>query len=299
MPTDLATVSGVAAGVPFLAVPPVSSEREMAPVVIAWHLMDPPRTEAAFAAALPLHGLDAWRIYLGLPMCGARLPAGGVDELMRLGYQDAVLNLQGPIAAQGADEFPAAFGELRARLDLEGGPLGLVGGSMGSAVAQLVLAESGPAAGIIATAAVLISPIAQLRPAVDATARRYDFAYPWGPASLDVARRLDFVARVDEIVGSGQPAMRFIVGADDDREGFLEPAQRLRAALLEHYQDPARVDLAVVANMAHALAEEPGVEPAPQTVSAAAVDRHAVEWLCTHLTRHPAPQPANALGKGP
>lgn len=291
MSAHLAPVSGVAAGVPFLAVPPVSSDRETAPVVIAWHLMDPPRTEAAFAAALPLDGLDAWRIYLGLPMCGARLPAGGVDELMRLGYQDAVLNLQGPIAAQGADEFPAALGELRARLHLEGGPLGLVGGSMGSAVAQLVLAESGPAAGIIATAAVLISPIAQLRPAVDATGRRYDVAYPWGPASLDVARRLDFVARVDEIVGTGQPAMRFIVGADDDREGFLEPAERLRAALLERYNDPARVDLVVVPNMAHALADEPGVEPAPQTVSAAAVDRHAVEWLCTHLTRRPALQP--------
>lgn len=291
MSAHLAPVSGVAAGVPFFAVPPVSPERETSPVVIAWHLMDPPRTEAAFAAALPLDGLDAWRIYLGLPMCGARLPAGGVDELMRLGYQDAVLNLQGPIAAQGADEFPAALRELRARLHLEGGPLALVGGSMGSAVAQLVLAESGPAAGIIATAAVLISPIAQLRPAVDATGRRYDVAYPWGPASLDIARRLDFVARVDEIVGTGQPAMRFIVGARDDREGFLEPAERLRAALLERYNDPARVDLVVVANMAHALAEEPGVEPAPQTVSATAVDRHAVEWLCTHLTRRPALQP--------
>ncbi len=45
--------------------------------MIAWHLMDPPRTAAAFAAALPLQGLDAWRVYLELPLCGSRLPAGG------------------------------------------------------------------------------------------------------------------------------------------------------------------------------------------------------------------------------
>jgi pimeloyl-ACP methyl ester carboxylesterase len=139
--------------------------------------MDPPRTEAAFAAALPLAGLDAWRIYLGLPMCGSRLPAGGQDELMRLGYADAVLKLQGPIAAQGAEEFPAAFAELRDKLDLGAAPLGLLGGSMGSAVAQLVLTETGPSAGVRARAAVLVSPIVQLRPAVDATGRRFGVTY--------------------------------------------------------------------------------------------------------------------------
>jgi hypothetical protein len=57
----------VAAGVPFVAVPPETGPRPAAPAVVAWHLQDAPRTEAAFAAALPLAGLDAWRIYLGCP----------------------------------------------------------------------------------------------------------------------------------------------------------------------------------------------------------------------------------------
>ena len=35
--------------------------------------------------------------------------------------------------------------------------------------------------------------------------------------------------------------------------------------------------------MAHALADEPGIEPAPQTSHAAVVDRYAVEWLRQHL----------------
>jgi hypothetical protein len=39
----------------------------------------------------------------------------------------------------------------------------------------------------------------------------------------------------------------------------------------------------VVAGMGHALAEEPGVEAAPQTPAAAEVDRLASEWLGDHL----------------
>src|SRR4051794_15168687 len=115
---DVEPVGGVAAGVPFLAVPPEDPTRADMPVVVAWHLMDPPRTEAALAAALPLLGLDAWKLYFGLPMTGQRLPAGGQAELMRLGYEDAVLNLQGPIATQGAAEFLPALNELRSRLGI-------------------------------------------------------------------------------------------------------------------------------------------------------------------------------------
>lgn len=282
MPTTMAPITGTAGGVPFLAVPPQVA-RPSAPVVVAWHLMDPPRTEAAFAAALPMRGLNAWRVYLGLPMCGARLPAGGVDELMRLGYEDAVLNLQGPIAIQAAQEFPAALRELRDRLGFGDGRLGLLGGSMGAAVAQLVLLEAAPATGLAVQAAVLVSPLTRLRPAVDALGRRFGVQYPWGPASLEVARRLDFAARAAEFASAGQPALRLVIGADDDADGFLQPAEQLCAALTTAYADPARVDLVVVPAMAHALAEEPGVDPAPQSRDAAVVDGHVVDWLTTHL----------------
>src|SRR5690606_36481532 len=115
-------IPGTAAGVPFLALPPAAGDPATAPVVVAWHLMDPPRTEAAFAAALPLAGLAAWRVYLGLPLHGARFPEGGVDALMRLGFEDAVRNLYGPLSAQAVEEFPAALAELRGRLGLRHGP---------------------------------------------------------------------------------------------------------------------------------------------------------------------------------
>jgi len=280
--TETHPLTGTAAGVPFLAVAP-DTPRPDAPVVVAWHLVDPPRTEAAFAAALPLAGLDAWRIYLGLPMAGVRSPDGGLDELQRLGYEDAVMHLHGPIARHGADELPAALAELRDRFDLGGGPLGLVGGSNGAAVAELVLAEVAPAAGIEVAAAVLVSPVIQLRAVVDAVGARYGFAYPWTPESLAVADRLDFVARAGDLVAAGQPAVRLVVGADDDADGFVEPARRFEAALRARYDDPRRVDLVVIPGMGHALAEEPGIDPAPQSPQAAAVDRQAVGWLRQHL----------------
>jgi pimeloyl-ACP methyl ester carboxylesterase len=158
-----APTTGVAAGVPFIALPPGGTTTSTTPVVLAWHLMDPPRSEKAFAAALPLSGVDAWRIYFGLPMHGSRLPAGGLEELMRLAYEDVVLNLDGPIASQATAEFAPAFEELRQRFDLGSGPLAVVGGSLGSAIALLVLTESG----VDFDAAVLLSPMVQFKRKVE------------------------------------------------------------------------------------------------------------------------------------
>lgn len=279
MMAEAARLTGGAGGVPFLAVPPDSGARPSAPVVVAWHLMDPPRTEEAFAAALPLAGLDAWRIYLGLPMSGSRMPAGGPEELERLAFEDAVLNVQGPVPIQAAEEFAPAFAELRERLDLGDGPVGLLGGSSGSLAAQLVLAEGD----VPISAAVLVSPLVQLRPAIDSIAKQFGFSYPWSDPALAVAERLDFVERADEIARR-QPGVLLVVGEDDDRDAVLEPAERLRDTLTGRYTVPGRVGLVTVSGMEHALAEEPGVAAAPQTAHAAEVDRHAVAWLRQHLT---------------
>jgi hypothetical protein len=58
-----AAVRDVAAGVPYVALSPAG--REAAPLIIAWHLNDPPRSAAAMASALPLAGVAAWRVYFG------------------------------------------------------------------------------------------------------------------------------------------------------------------------------------------------------------------------------------------
>lgn len=268
-------ITGTAAGVPFVAVPPPGGTAD-APVVVAWHLMDPPRTEAALASALPLDGLDAWRVYLGLPLHGSRFPDGGVEELMRRGYEDAVQNLYGPVSAQAAQEFAPAYAELRERFGFRDGPIGVLGGSLGSAVAQLLVADG--ARGAEVAAAVLVSPVAQLREVVEAVGRLFGISYPWSAPSEAIAERMDFVARADEVAAC--PATLIVVGEEDDEQGFRLPAARLHDALGLR---SVAAELVLVAGMGHALAEEPGIEPAPQLPAAAEVDRLAVSWFSDHL----------------
>jgi len=251
-------MEGTVAGVPYVVLPP-ETDRPDAPTVVAWHLNDPPRTERAMAAALPLAGLDAWRVYLGLPLSGARTPAGGLEKL---GYEDAVLKVYGPIVFGAAEEFPAALAQLRAEHGLGTGRLGVLGGSIGALVAQQVATTTA------VDAIALVSPVARLRPLVVANGRRYGFDYPWSPASEEVAARLDFVARA----GSLQAPTLLVVGEKDAPDGILEPAAALHAAL------PGSV-LETVPGLEHALAEEPGTDPAPQTAGAAAVDRIVARWF--------------------
>ena len=277
------STQGVAAGVPFVAVPPARA-RPDAPVVVLWHLLDPPRTAEALTAALPLHDVDAWRIYLGLPMTGTRLPQGGWPELGRLASADAVMKVHEPISRQAAEELPAALNALAQKLDWADRPaLALVGGSLGSVVAQRALLETLPRADFQADSAVLVSPVCQLRSMVAAASKRFNVDYRWHDASKAVAEHLDFVARAQEFVAVGQPALRMIVGAEDDASGFRDPSSRLCNTLRAVYDDPSRVDMTIIDGMGHAIAEEPGTNPAPQTSYAVQVDRLVTDWFHRHL----------------
>jgi pimeloyl-ACP methyl ester carboxylesterase len=277
-----AALSGVAADVPYVALPPAGRHDGEAgsPLIVAWHLNDPPRSAVAMASALPLAGVAAWRVYLDLPMHGKRQLPGGLDEFMQLGYEDAVLKAFEPQVTQAVDEFPAVLAELRARLPLTDGPIGLVGASVGALPAQLVIAEG--AAEV--SAATLISPVVQLAEVVAANERRFSVNYKWSGASRAVATRFDLVARAREIAARDpQPALLLITGADDD-PAFPLQTQRLHSALRHRYDNPERLRQMSVPGMQHAFAAEPGIEPAPQTVEAQLVDAAATEWLRLYLT---------------
>ncbi|KQO97628.1 hypothetical protein [Leifsonia sp. Leaf264] len=267
--TESELISGTTStGVPFVA---RATSTTGAPVIAAWHLLDPPRTPAAFAAALPLAGLDATVLYLGLPLSGDRMPDGGFDEIMRLAGDDAVMRLFAPILEGAVAEFPAAFAELCERFDVSpDAAVGLLGGSAGSAVAAGVLASGTSGA----SAAVFVSPMLQLAPNIDAMAEFFGGdAYAWHPESRRVAAEMDFVARAEEITAT-DAALRVIVGLDDE-PAFVGPARLFAVA--------TGADLQLMESVAHALAEEPGIEPAPQTEAAAAYDALAVEWFSEHL----------------
>lgn len=276
-----AVVSGVAAGVPYVALPPAGPHDGggPAPLIIAWHLNDPPRSAAAMAAALPLAAVAAWRVYLDLPMHGGRQLPGGLEEFMALGYQDAVLKAFEPEVTQAVDEFPAVLAELRARLPVTAGPIGVIGASVGALPAQLVMA--GGTAEV--SAAALISPVIQLAEVVAANERRFNVTYPWSQASRAVAARFDFAARAGEIAAADpQPAVLLVTGAEDD-PAFPRQAQRLQSALRQRYADPERVRLVSISGMRHALAAEPGIEPAPQTPEAKLVEAATTSWFGRYL----------------
>jgi dienelactone hydrolase len=267
-------ISGEAAGVPFVVSAP-ETDPEAAATVVVWHLHDPPRSEAAMAAALPLGDVDAWRVYLGLPLSGKRLPLGGLDAFFALGYEDAVLKLYGPIVRQAVDEFPPALMELRGRHALGRGAIALVGASIGALVAASVVASGEPAIAALA----LVSPALRLDRVVAMNERRFAVTYPWSDESRAVAAELDFIRRVPELAERKVPTL-LVVGADDDEDGIIHPAEQLRDTLDDHGVDATLVR---IPGMAHALADEPGLAPAPQTAAAAAVDETVAQWLNTHL----------------
>lgn len=274
-------VSGVAAGVPYVALPPAGppDRGEPTPLIAAWHLNDPPRSAAAMASALPLAGVAAWRVYLDLPMHGRRQLPGGLEEFIRLGYADAVLKAFEPQVTQAAEEFPAVLAELRARLPVTEGPIGVVGASVGALPAQLVMADG--AAQV--SAAALISPVIQLAEVVAANERRFGVSYPWSDASRAVAARFDFVSRAGEIAARDpQPAILLVTGAHDD-PAFPLQAQRLHAELRQRYRDMDRVGLTTIPGMGHAFAAEPGIGPAPPTAEAKSVDAAVTGWFSRYL----------------
>ncbi|MGH3670995.1 MAG: alpha/beta hydrolase [Pseudonocardiaceae bacterium] len=269
-------ISGTAAGVPFTALPP-RDDVPRAPLVVVWHLMDPPCTDSAMAAALPMTALPAWRLYFGLPLTGRRLPAGGFEELMRLGQADAVLNLYDPILSQAVDEAPAAVAAVRTEFGIADGPIGVAGGSMGGGVAlEVIAAHVFPM-----SAAALVNPLVRLPGAVAAVERIYDVRCGWSDASRGVADRFDFLRRTTEIATDG-PAL-LVVSGEDDHPEFRADAEALERELASRYRDRSRARLHRVPGMPHHLAEPPGVEPAPQNAHAV-VDDAFTSWFTEHLT---------------
>src|ERR1700736_2181017 len=75
---DVMTVQTTLAGVPaILRIPKVVGKR---PIVL-WHGLGPPASESELMTALPLDDVPSVKIYLGLPLLGARAPTNEAESL--------------------------------------------------------------------------------------------------------------------------------------------------------------------------------------------------------------------------
>ncbi|WP_431873242.1 alpha/beta hydrolase family protein [Amycolatopsis sacchari] len=264
------TITGTAAGVPFTALPPERAAGGPAPLLVTWHMLSAPRTDAAFAAALPMTGVPAWRVHLGMPLSGARGPAGGFDAVFDLVRRDALLAFLAPVARQAAAEFPAALSALRHQLPVDDGPIAILGASLGGTVALRVLATGE----IPVSAVALVNPAVRIRPAVEMTKEIAGKPYEWTAEAEEVARELDIAAGQFP----GEPPL-LLVSGEQDHPGLRADAAALTTALRARYAHPETVELVTVPDLAHPLAEEPGLEPAPQLPAAKAVDEILTQWF--------------------
>ncbi|NSC19974.1 alpha/beta hydrolase [Streptomyces albus subsp. chlorinus] len=257
-------LTGTAAGVPFTALPPAAGGT--APLIVTWHMLDAPRTDAAFAAALPMNDLPAWRVHLGMPMCGARMVDGSMDAILERARQDPLMAVLHPFVRQAAEEFPAALASLRARLPVDDGPIGVLGGSLGGAVALRILAESDVPvfAGAVVNAAIRMRSVVELFPE----------EYQYDTESEKAVDSLDFVAKAGSIAAR---APLLVVSGELDHPALRTDAQDLVAALGERSQ------LLPIPGLAHPLADEPGIEPAPQLPLTREVDAGLTAWFRRHL----------------
>lgn len=274
------TITGTAAGVPFTALPPAGAIDGPAPLIVTWHMLDAPRTDAAFAAALPMTGVPAWRVHLGMPMCGARMVDGRVDAIIELARKDALMAYLAPFIHQAAEEFPAALAALRDQLPVDDEPIGVLGGSLGGAVALKVLTTGRTPIKAVA----LVNPAVRIRSVVGLVKQVMagsGQAYAWTAESRKTAGELDFVARAGDL--TAQPPL-LLVSGERDHPDLRTDAAALVSALREHYAHPDEAELITVPDLAHPLADEPGLEPAPQLPTARAVDEILTRWFLRRLT---------------
>lgn len=258
--------------VPFVALPPEGTARG---IILLWHGADPPRTEEALAAAVPMKTVPAWRIYLGMPGHGRRSPVGGVEEIMRLAAEDALTLLFRPRIEGALTELPGAVNDIRNQLDLDAAlPLGIFGFSQGGAAALLALSRR-----ILPfKAAVTFGAVVDFVPFMNAMAELFGMTYEWTDEHRALAAQLSAAGRARALTESSA-AILFAVGAEDPTP-TREPAERLVAEI----RNESRIaELKILPSVAHAFVDEPGEAPAPQGPQARAVDELTSAWFNQYL----------------
>jgi pimeloyl-ACP methyl ester carboxylesterase len=248
------------AGVPAIVRVPAQVLR---PPILLWHGFGTPASEADLQKALPLADVPAVKVYLGLPLFGARAPAAGEPSVAQRQQEDYGTRIFEPVVMGAAKELPAVVKALRARKCLRANePIGLFGFSAGGAAVLFALAEHK----VPVRVAVTVNAPVGLEAAIDALERATKQPYVWTPTTRRLEERSDFVRRASDIA-TYRPALLLFHGADDTVVG-PDGAASLRVALRPYYQaDPDQLQLVIAPGVAHDWTEQHALEILRASVS--------------------------------
>lgn len=283
------------AGVPVICSPPANTQAT-APLIILWHGFGVPNSEEILATTLPLSQVQAWKVYLGLPLFGKRLPSGGIEEAMHRYVDDYVLKFLLPIVEQAAEELPAVVNSLQAKFNIDTSKgIGLFGFSAGTEAVLLALTRSD----IKVSAAVVAGAGKNLEMFVNAYEQYFDTlqtqfpwmeekhkTYRWSKESETAKQCLDFDAVIQQVVKrDSQPALLFIHGAQD--EIFpVSDIEKIYAALKPHYQQrqsEERLSLEIFQNLKHQIDIEAASESPEISKDIITLQSTVANWFAKYL----------------
>jgi predicted esterase len=272
-PTTIAGIPGL------IAIPDhlVSST----PIVVMYHGFGPPGSPEALAKAVPpIPG--AISFYPWLPLFGARMDAGGKNDLVQRQTDDYVGRLLFPVMVQAAAELPTVIDEISARYHLSNRrPIVIFGFSAGGAAALLSLTESGvrPQGVIVVNAPLSISQ------AVDGYERQLARPYSWTKTARLAAIRYDIGAHASQIAREHGGTAFLFVQSDHDA-GYSSAwansvAVHLKAAAARYTPEPD-IRAVVVPDSDHYVLD-PTLPKDPKGKAAEATARTLIsDWITRH-----------------
>jgi predicted esterase len=241
-------------------------------VVLLYHGFGAPASPRDLEKAVPLSGSNIIAAYVNMPLVADRLPAGGVDELMRIQRTDFVNGLFYRSIAGAVAEMPSIVNALgkRYQVDTTKG-IGLFGFSAGGSAVLLAMIDSE----IPIAAAVVVNAPFSIQQNVKSWERALKRAYQWDADSLRVAEHFDVARHADRIASRSPGVAMLVLQSASDELLDAKPSEEAVAALRAAYK----------AAGSHADIELRVLERGTHNFSAAEteIDQRATDWLQSHL----------------
>jgi alpha-beta hydrolase superfamily lysophospholipase len=266
------TMQTTLAGVPAIVRLPVTIKK---PPIVLWHGLGPPAGDSELMDALPLDDVPAVKVYLELPLFGARAPSDDADSLAHRQAEDYASRIFEPVVLGAAKELPAVLQALREKGCLRADDkIGLFGFSAGGAAVLNALMDTGVPVG----AAVTVNAPVSLNAAIEALERATKRPYVWSDSARLLAERSDSISHAAQIAGGTPPRALLLFHGADDTIVAPSGAVSLNAALQPFYRRPGddrRLKLVIAPGISHGWTE---LEPLRQLRVSVA------DWFNTYLT---------------